>query len=165
MISQTISRYKVTEKLGEGGMGVVDKAEDTKLQRSVALKFLRSNALEDEEHKARFPREARAAAALNHPNICVIHEIDDAADAPFIAMELVGGETVKEKIKARPPPLEEAADITVQTARGLQAAHEKGSSIAISKAPTSSLPPTGKSKSWTLAWHFWPSGPKSGSCT
>ena len=126
MIGQTISHYKITAKLGEGGMGVVYKAEDTKLQRSVALKFLRSDALEDEEHKARFLREARAAAALNHPNICVIHEIDDASDAPFIAMELVEGETVKQKIKARPLPLEEAVDIAAQTARGLQAAHEKG---------------------------------------
>lgn len=123
MIGQTISHYRVLAKLGEGGMGVVYKGEDTKLQRSVVLKFLRSDALEDDEHKARFLREARAAASLNHPNICVIHEIDEAGDSPFITMELVEGESVKEKIKARPLKLDEAIDIAVQTAQGLQAAH------------------------------------------
>ncbi len=126
MIGQTISHYKITEKLGEGGMGVVYKAEDTKLERPVALKFLRSDALEDEEHKARFLREARAVASLNHPNICVIHEIDEIEGESFIAMEFVEGESVKQKIKARPLKLDEAVDIAVQTAQGLQAAHEKG---------------------------------------
>ncbi len=126
MIGRTISHYKITAKLGEGGMGVVYKAEDTKLQRHVALKFLRSDTLEDEEHKARFLREARAAASLNHPNICVIHEIDEADGSPFIAMELVEGESVKAKVKARPLKLDEAIDIGVQTAQGLQVAHEKG---------------------------------------
>ena len=126
MIGQTISHYKVTEKLGEGGMGVVYKAEDTKLKRSVALKFLRSDVLEDGEHKERFFREAQAAAGLNHPNICTIYEIDEANGSPFIAMELVEGETVKQKIKARPLPLDGAIDIAAQTAQGLQVAHEKG---------------------------------------
>ena len=126
MIGQTISHYKITEKLGEGGMGVVYKAEDTKLERPVALKFLRSDALEDDERKARFLREARAVASLNHPNICVIHEIDEIEGESFIAMELVEGESVKQKIKARPLKLDEAVDIAVQTAQGLQAAHEKG---------------------------------------
>ena len=95
MIGQTISHYRVLAQLGEGGMGVVYKAEDTKLKRTVALKFLRSDALEDEEHKERFLREAQAAASLSHSNICVIHEIDESAGSPFIAMELVEGETVK----------------------------------------------------------------------
>ena len=126
MIGTTISHYKILSELGRGGMGVVYKAEDTKLKRHVALKFLRSDTLEDEEHKARFLREARAAASLNHPNICVIHEIDEADGSPFIAMELVEGESVKQKIKARPLKLNEAIDIAVQTAQGLQAAHEKG---------------------------------------
>ncbi len=126
MVGSTISHYKITEKLGEGGMGVVYKAEDTKLNRMVALKFLRSDALQDHEHKERFFREAQAAAGLNHPNISTIHEIDEAEGSPFIAMEFVEGETVKEKIKARPLKLDEAFDIAVQTAHGLQAAHEKG---------------------------------------
>ena len=107
-------------------MGVVYKAEDTKLNRSVALKFLRSDVLEDDEHKKRFLREAQAAASLNHPNICVIHEIDEAEGSSFIAMELVEGESVKQKITARPLKLDEAIDIVVQVAQGLQAAHEKG---------------------------------------
>ena len=126
MVGSTISHYKITEKLGEGGMGVVYKAEDTKLKRTVALKFLRSDVLEDDEHKERFLREAQAAASLNHPNICVIHEIDEAEGSPFIAMELVEGESVKEKIKARPLKLDEAIDVAVQTAEGLKAAHNKG---------------------------------------
>ena len=126
MVGSTISHYKITAKLGEGGMGVVYKAEDTKLERPVALKFLRSDAIEDEEHKARFLREARAAASLNHPNICVIHEIDEVDGSPFIAMELIEGDSVKERIKARPLKLEDALDIACQAAQGLQAAHEKG---------------------------------------
>ena len=89
------------------------------------MKFLRSDILEDDEHKERFLREAQAAAALNHPNISTIYEINEADGAPFIAMEYVEGDTAKSKIKARPLPLEEALDIAIQTAQGLQAAHEK----------------------------------------
>ena len=123
---QTISHYKVLSKLGEGGMGVVYKAEDTKLKRFVALKFLRSDVLEDEEHSERFLREAQAAAALDHSNICTVHEIDEVEGQTFIAMAFIEGQTVKDKIAERPLKLEEALDITIQTARGLQAAHEKG---------------------------------------
>ena len=126
MIGQTISHYEIVAKLGEGGMGVVYKAEDTKLKRPVALKLLRSDVLEDGEHRERFLREAQAAAALIHPNICVIHEIDEFEGSPFIAMELVEGETVKKKTEARPLKLEDALDIAIQAAQGLQAAHEKG---------------------------------------
>ena len=107
-------------------MGVVYKAEDTKLKRPVALKFLRSELLEDEEHKERFLREAQAAAALDHPNICTVYEIDEADGQTFLSMAYLEGETVKEKIKARPLKLQEALDIAIQTAQGLQAAHEKG---------------------------------------
>ncbi len=125
MIDQTISHYLIVEKLGEGGMGVVYKAEDTKLRRTVALKFPPVDKLASEEEKARFVREAQAAAALNHPNICTVYEIDEADGHTFIAMEFVEGQSVKEKARARPLPLDEALDIAVQAAQGLQAAHEK----------------------------------------
>ena len=107
-------------------MRVVYKAEDTKLKRFVALKFLCSDVLEDEEHRERFLREAQAAAALDHPNICTVHEIDEVEGETFIAMAFIEGQTVKDKIAERPLKLEEALDITIQTAQGLQAAHEKG---------------------------------------
>ena len=126
MIGQTISHYKITEKLGEGGMGVVYKAEDTKLRRVVALKFLRAELIEDPEHRERFLREAQAAAALDHPNICTIYEIDEDEGRTFLAMAFIAGLTVKDKIAERPLKLDQALDIAVQTAQGLQAAHEKG---------------------------------------
>ena len=116
-----VAHYKIVSKLGEGGMGVVYKAEDTKLRRTVALKFLPTHA---PEHRERFLREAQAAASLNHPNICTIHEIDE--EHGFIAMEFIDGPSVKEKIEARPLPVEEALDIAIQACTGLQAAHEKG---------------------------------------
>jgi Tol biopolymer transport system component/tRNA A-37 threonylcarbamoyl transferase component Bud32 len=126
LIGQTISHYRIAEKLGEGGMGVVYKAEDTKLRRTVALKFLRGDVLESVEHKERFLREAQAAAALDHPNICTVHEIDEAEGKTFLALAFVEGQSVKDKIAERPLKLEEALDIAIQTAQGLQAAHEKG---------------------------------------
>jgi serine/threonine-protein kinase len=126
MIGQTISHYKVVQKLGEGGMGVVYKAEDLKLGRAVALKFLPSHLIESDEHKARFLHEARAAALLDHPNICTVYEIDEADGRTFLAMACLEGETLKHKIAARPLPLKEALDIAIQIGQGLQAAHEKG---------------------------------------
>ena len=126
MTGQTISHYKILEKLGEGGMGVVYKATDTKLGRTVALKFLASDRLENEEHKARFRREARAAAALDHPNICTVYEIDEAQGQTFLAMPYLEGLTVREKVKQRPLKLDEALDIAVQAGEGLRAAHAKG---------------------------------------
>ena len=125
MIGATISHYKITEKLGEGGMGVVYKAEDTNLKRPVALKFLAAHLLGDEEIKARFRREAEAAAALSHANIAVIHEIDESNGHSFIAMEFVEGLTVNEKLAERPLKLEAAMDIAMQATQGLQAAHER----------------------------------------
>ena len=107
-------------------MGVVYKAEDTKLRRTVALKFLRADAIEDAEAKERFLREARAAAGLDHPNICTVYEIDEVEGETFLAMAYIEGRTVKDKIGDRPLKLDEAIDIAVQTAEGLKAAHQKG---------------------------------------
>ena len=128
MIGKTISHYKILEKLGEGGMGVVYKAEDTKLERIVALKFL-SLASIGEEEKKRFKREAKAAASLNHPNIATIYAIDEVDEQTFIAMEFIDGKSLHEIVvdgHARPLPLEDAVDYATQIAAGLQAAHEKG---------------------------------------
>jgi len=128
MIGKTISHYKILEKLGEGGMGVVYKAEDTKLERTVALKFLSLTSIGDEEKK-RFKREAKAAAALNHSNICHVYAIDEADDQTFIAMEYIEGKSLEELVGAnggKPMPIDKAIDYATQTAAGLQAAHEKG---------------------------------------
>ena len=126
MIGQTISHYKIVEKLGEGGMGVVYKAEDLKLERFVALKFLAPHLVQDEESRRRFQREAKAAAALDHPNICTIYEIDEAEGRVFLAMAYLDGSTVRQKVKQRPLKLDEALDIAIQAGEGLRAAHEKG---------------------------------------
>ena len=122
---QTISHYKILSELGRGGMGVVYKAEDTKLERPVALKFLAEHAIEDPEHKARFLREAKAAARLDHQNICPIYEIDEVDGQTFLAMACLEGRTVKAKIAERPLKLDEVLDIAIQTAQGLKAAHQK----------------------------------------
>jgi Tol biopolymer transport system component/tRNA A-37 threonylcarbamoyl transferase component Bud32 len=126
MLNQIISHYRIVEKLGAGGMGVVYKAEDLKLGRAVALKFLSAQLLESEEHKTRFLHEAQAAALLDHPNICTVYEIDEVDGQTFLAMALLEGRTLNQKIAVRPLPLEEALDIATQIAQGLQAAHEKG---------------------------------------
>jgi serine/threonine protein kinase/Tfp pilus assembly protein PilF len=125
MIGKTISHYRILEKLGEGGMGVVYRAEDTKLQRTVALKFLSAEMMRDSGAKERFLREARAAAALNHPNICTVHEIEDDEGLTFIAMEFVEGESLRSKIESGLLTLELAIDVTIQVAEGLREAHRK----------------------------------------
>ena len=125
MIGQTVSHYRILEKLGEGGMGVVYKAEDTRLKRTVALKFLPPELTRDVEARTRFDREAQAAAALAHPNICTIYEVDEFAGQSFIAMECCQGETLKERIARGPLPLADTIDITQQVAQGLAKAHEQ----------------------------------------
>ena len=126
MIGRTISHYRVIEKLGEGGMGIVYKAEDTKLKRLVALKFLLPQAFENAEHRERFIREAQTAAVLDHPNICTIFEIDETDELIFIAMAYVEGVSLKDKIRTGPLGAEEALDIAAQVAQGLEAAHKHG---------------------------------------
>ncbi|MFH0930697.1 MAG: protein kinase, partial [Candidatus Zixiibacteriota bacterium] len=125
MIGKTISHYKILEKLGEGGMGVVYKSQDTKLDRIVALKFLSKNLLCDAEAKERFVLEAKAASALNHPNISTIHEIDEVGSECFIVMEYVEGKSLKELLKEKSFSLNEVLDISIKIAEGLNSAHKK----------------------------------------
>src|SRR5512136_765692 len=146
MIGTSLSHYRITEKLGQGGMGEVYRAEDTNLNRQVAIKVLPDGFVHDPERLARFEREAKLLASLNHPNIASIYGLEEHEGKRFLVLELVEGQTLAERLHKGPLPVEEALEVCRQIAEGLEAAHEKGIIHRDLKPANVKITPEGKIK-------------------
>ena len=146
MLGETISHYKILEKIGQGGMGEVYRAQDTTLEREVAIKVLPAAFTHDPERLARFEREAKLLASLNHPNIAAIHGLEESDGIRFLVLELVEGETLAERVAKGPLPVQEALEVCRQIAEGMEAAHEKGVIHRDLKPANVKITPEGKVK-------------------